>query len=179
MSEGVWLAFPQGAFEKEYQIHTTLEVGWIRTRTETGKWTYFGSAKLFGAKGKARVIRVGIEGRKYYRHRLIALAKDGTSEGLAKFLDVKNNPVLHVKRRREDERPDDRPENVDFGTHAENREDPDRKKRKNQASGHPVLLTNASTRKTASFGSVLAAATFLGANGGNLQFFHFLPACLS
>jgi hypothetical protein len=167
--DGKWLKFVDGAFKGEYWIHTTLEIDWIRRRLPSGKWTYSGSARLVGADDKARKVVVKIERKEYKRHRLIALAKDGTAEGLAKFLDWKNNPVLHKKRRREDERPDDSPENVDFGTHVANNVDPNRKKRKPQASGHPVILTNSDTGETKPFGSALAAATFLGADPGHLR----------
>jgi len=166
---GEWIKFHGGAFKKEYWIHTTRVVEWIRTRTPNGKWTYSGSVRLDGADGKSRKVPVQIEGKRYLRHRLIALAKDGTAEGLVKFGDWKNNPVEHKKRRREDERPDDTPENVDFGTHATNRTDPNIKKRKPYASGHPVILTNATTKETKPFSSALSAAAFLGARAGNLS----------
>lgn len=171
MDDG-WLKFVQGAFEKEYWIHPTRVVDWIRTRTPvTGEWTYSGPATLQGAEGKSRKVRVAIEGRSYKRHRLIALAKDGTPEGLAKFLNWKNNPVLHGKRRREDERPDDTPENVRFGTQKENVNDPGNKKRKTNAFSYPVRLTLVATgmKKTLDFESVQEAATFLGENGGSLR----------
>lgn len=168
MTEGKWLAFVGGAFTGEYQIHTTLGVDWIRLKLPPGEWAYSGSARLVGINGKTRMARVSIEGNSYKRHRLIALSKDGTPEGLAKFRDWKNNPVLHKKRRREDERPDDSPENVDFGTTKDNNTDPNRKKRKAYASGHPVILTNTATSETKSFGSVTAAAAFLGVDGGHL-----------
>lgn len=172
MTVGKWIKFQEGAFKKERWIHTTRTTGWIRKKTKTGKWAYDGSVRLDGADGKARKVRVRIEGKLHSRHRLIALAKDGTAEGLAKFLDWKNNPVEHKKRRREDERPDDTPENVDFGTYASNNADPNKKKAKQKASGHPVILTNATTKETKPFSSALAAAAFLGAEHGNLV--HYL-----
>lgn len=166
-----WIKAPIGVFKKEYWFHPTKEVGWIRTETESGEWTYSGVGTLVGSKGKPRRIRGCIEGKSYLRHRLIALAEDGTPEGIAKFLDWKNNPVEHKKRRREDERPDDTPENVRFGTHSTNNADPNRKKRKVSAAGHPVRLSLVSTGvpKTVDFYTVLEAAAFLGVDGGNLR----------
>jgi hypothetical protein len=166
MDEG-WLAFPHGAFEKEYQIHPTLEAGWIRTRTKTGKWRYSGSSALVGAEGKPRIVRVHICGRRYLRHRLVALVKDGSAEGLAKFIDWKKNPVLHEKRRCEDERPDDSPDNVMFGSHVENNNDPNRKKPRAKSSGHPIIVKR-ENGDTVTFDSILSAAVFLGTDHGHL-----------
>lgn len=169
---GEWLAFPAGVFSKEYHVHTTRVAQWIRTKTTTGVWTYSGSATLHGVSGKARMVRAMIEGKSYLRHRLIALAKDGTADGIAKFRSGHKNPVLHGKRRAEDARPDDRPENVRFGTHEENRTDPGNKKPRAYASGHPVTLTNTATGETETFASVFATAAFLGSNPGSLR--HYL-----
>jgi hypothetical protein len=169
MENDGWLGFVDGAFEGEWQIHPTRIVDWIRRKLPSGTWKYDGEATLLGANGKSRMVRVGIEGKSYLRHRLIALSNDGTAEGLAKFLDWKNNPVLHGKRRREDERPDDTPENVRFGTAKDNNADPNNKKRKAKASGHPVLLKGTTIETPMRFDSVLVAAAFLGTHPGNLR----------
>jgi hypothetical protein len=156
------------AFRGEYWIHPKREVDWIRTRTLTGKWMYFGEETLLGSKGKARRVRVGIEGRLYYRHRLTALAKDDGDDALDKFKGGAKHPVLHGERREEDARPND--EDVKFGTPKENSNDPNNKKRKPNASGHPVLLTSATTTEPPlRFDSVTAVAKFLGTDPGYLR----------
>jgi hypothetical protein len=165
MDDG-FVRFPEGVFEKEYWIHPTRDVGWIRTKTNGGKWTHFGTATLQGAKGKAKRVVVRIEGRRYKRHRLTALANDGGVDAPYKFRGGAKHPVLHLERREEDKRPNDA--DVKFGTSKENNNDPNNKKMKPKASGHTVLLTSKTAEKPLRLGSVTAAAAFLGAHVGNL-----------
>jgi hypothetical protein len=167
MDEG-FLRIPEGVFDKEYWIHPTREVDWIRTRVEnTGKWMYSGKATLVGAEGKTKMAVAYIKGWPYYRHRLFALASDGSDDAPEKFRGGVKHPVLHLDRREEDKRPNDA--DVCFGTAKENRTDPNNKKRKPQASGHPVLLTSDTTTEPVKFGRAKAAAAFLGTNHGNLR----------
>jgi hypothetical protein len=80
--------------------------------------------------------------------------------------------VMHKNRRAEDVPPDDRPSNLEVGTHKENLNDPHNKRRTSNARSRRVRLTRVDTGETTVFESVKEAASFVGVQKGNLS--HYL-----
>ena len=167
MGDDGWYAFPPDAGFGDRWIHVDRRTGWIRMRrTENGNWTYSGTTRLIGAARQPRMCVVGIEGKQYLRHRLMALACGKMS--IEQFRDP-SVVVMHLRRREEDAYPDDRPDNLEIGTHKDNNADPGRKKTTQKASGHPIRITRIATGESTDFPSLLVAARSLGVKVGNLN----------
>ena len=168
------------AYERVW-IHTTRREKFVRFEKD-GTIGHNRRGVLIGAKGHPRMVRVRIGGVGILRHRAMALAAGIMT--LEQYRDTKNFVIDHVKPRKKDAVPDDRPENLRVVPPSENKANPMNAKSETRATGRPVTLM----RKTPpdapvdsggdaerprfcehlTFQSAIAAAKFLGVNKSSL-----------
>jgi hypothetical protein len=161
--DGVWVEFVYcrefGIKLKRVWIHTTRNYAFVRWENEDGRLSFNKGGTLVGADGEPRFIRTKVDGKGFFRHRMMALASGIMT--LEQYHD-ETLVVKHKSRREEDAHPDDRPENLEVGTHKENRNDPGNKTRVQQSSGKSVKMTYKNTGETFTLPSALAAAQRMG-----------------